>query len=370
MLPRLNISDTVPLETPPASPSASECSWVSSGHNTDAEPCGYTLPVSKKDVPLARNTPDHIKAFMLSEIAGEADHETIIRIWNVSPNLRLDKDLQRNHVQLGDVGYFNRHGTFCTVFNIFMTKKMNLKMHYVPPPYFVPFKTGLRDEYTDLRSFDREYHASKGFERCKEDEKGDCLYSFSSPSVLQPDSPGCTVLITPEGVRIHMINDGYLVRIRQYLREQAESWYRDSDLFGDGPLFNGSLLLVETCYKANIWASAALGAEGYKPGLKARLKQPNLAAKIFNWDVDEPIEVERGSSKPDIVDSIDFGNGWSIAVEISSIWYGSQPRGARSSRGPLPHHAAPKEKRFSFVRLTSRLSQLSFINFKSRPRRP
>ncbi|KAF8902754.1 hypothetical protein CPB84DRAFT_1846125 [Gymnopilus junonius] len=341
------------LDTPPASPTESERSFDCPPWKADdPERRVYTTPVVLKDVPLPHGTPTHVRAYMLADVGSNdwySKDTTVIRLWNTSPNLRLDKKLQKNHVQLGDVGYFTREGGFRTLFNIFMTKKKNRQMHYSPPTYFQPFKRELRDQYTDINRLDKEYHTSEEFKRCREEEKGDCVYSFRSEPVRRLPTPGCAILITPEGLQKHFFNIDYQKDIRLYINHQTESWYRD--LVGDnGPLPNGSLMLVEVCYRANTWASAALVGKKYKPGLHANLKQGERTTKIYHWDSADLIHVDRGSSKPDMVDGIDSGEGRSVAIEVSSIWYGRQPRELGRSRGPRPHSTVT---RFSLSKLSS-----------------
>ncbi|KAH9484557.1 hypothetical protein JR316_0004039 [Psilocybe cubensis] len=221
------------------------------------------------------------------------------------------------------------------MFNIFLSKEENRKLHYYPPKNFVqldiqpdlnlmelPYMTG-----GCHRSVNFSNKADIGFFRLffNRNIESNIAYrnsTFTFESISTPKHPGGGILVLPKGCSKHSLSDRLMnvgSNLRNgYLATFVDSWYEPDNYEDGAPVYeNGSLALIHTSYyQTNVWSAAVLRQKKHRPGQSyAKLTCIDPGAQIYSWEWDShSMETNIGSSSKNVGDI-----KCTVAVQVLSL---------------------------------------------------
>lgn len=153
----------------------------------------------------------------------------------------------------------------------------------------------------------------------------------------------------PEGCSKERI-DSRLVELGQlddYLRRHIDSWYNPASYpFTHPRLPNGSLSLIHTCYKSDLWAAAALPTRNHAPGLSfAEFKRTSPDTRSYSW-----VRYHEHSMATNAGSSIQNAKSinCTVMMEVFSLYHSGE-KSLFSFKG---------ESKFSLLSLRNTLSQI------------
>ncbi|KJA22651.1 hypothetical protein HYPSUDRAFT_1084056, partial [Hypholoma sublateritium FD-334 SS-4] len=225
-------------------------------------------------------------------------------LWFPGPNLSLSIEYRKNGADIGDVGLITSSGGFDFLFNISLPPDHPIHAGHVPgdfaplcPPIraidiFKQFEFGA-DAYLVSSSVKEAHHPAN---------QANLIRGLTFET---KDSEGA-ILTMPQGS--HSIDLRNVKNFRQYLAQNAESWYQyvNSDECGR-EANNGDLRLVTGCDKTKAWGMATFSRSSsesiqqvpfwlnFKPHLET-------SGRTYKWETSGSIEGRTGPSVHEIDD--------------------------------------------------------------------
>ncbi|KAJ7672788.1 hypothetical protein B0H17DRAFT_1243486, partial [Mycena rosella] len=154
------------------------------------------------------------------------------------PQPNLPEEYQRTGISIGDVGRITPEGIFDFFFNIYLPADHPINANV--PEDFSPLPLYSAADVLHLK-FAPGNHVSTPL--------------FSSIFPLSMSAPHGAVLALPHGAHSEKLEN--IGSMRQYVGQNAESWYRHVTGSRGRQLSNGSLYLVTGCEKARSWGMAS-----------------------------------------------------------------------------------------------------------------
>ncbi|KAF5327180.1 hypothetical protein D9619_004392 [Psilocybe cf. subviscida] len=195
-------------------------------------------------------------------------------LWIPEPNCYLPIQYQRKGISIGDVGIITAAGSFDYLFNVLLAHDHPFNAGRVPPG-FAPLLPPLdpSDIRGQLEFRSNSYIASSSVKRTlgNSDDLGTTFHISASEGAI---------LTIPDGALSEDL--GNLVRLRRYMSENVESWYRHANGPRGRELANGDLRLVIGCDKTTAWGMAAFA--NLSQGEDTRLRFKPVGA-TYGWEL-------------------------------------------------------------------------------------
>ncbi|KAF5327182.1 hypothetical protein D9619_004390 [Psilocybe cf. subviscida] len=218
-------------------------------------------------------------------------------LWIPEPNCYLPIQYQRKGISIGDVGIITAAGSFDYLFNVLLTPDHPFNMGRVPPG-FVPLLPLLdpSDIRGQLEFRSNSYIASSSVKRTlgNSDDLGTTFHISASEGAI---------LTIPDGALSEDL--GNLVRLRRYMSENVESWYRHANGPRGRELANGDLRLVIGCDKTAAWGMAAFANLSQGEDTRLRFK---LVGATYGWELHSGTAEVRSGPDPREIRALSAGD--------------------------------------------------------------
>ncbi|PPQ83134.1 hypothetical protein CVT25_003711 [Psilocybe cyanescens] len=316
----------------------------SSSIDVVAAPTPVLKPKSISTGHLAFATPRdkeyaYVENYMKSSILPQENAVHCVPLWN--PSFGFEDGKPARCVQLGDVGYFDKNGTFVSIFNIYLSEDENRQEGFLPPKF---------QQYPELRRilsrtiYSGSTYSGGGFEATANPQ---LLQKFGSSArsvfELKGRCETASAIVVPNGGKLHYLHPLSFKSTEewQYFNANVDEWYKYAKQF-DTSLKNGRLALVTVLFMANNWGIIhchhRLG-EKLQPPLSAVLAskpgemQDSVYMNHYQWYIAEgdatmiakvgPLPDDMHSSGSDSIEPQCFGVGVYSIMKRSSIFSSS-----------------------------------------------
>ncbi|KAF9546375.1 hypothetical protein CPC08DRAFT_379004 [Agrocybe pediades] len=207
-------------------------------------------------------------------------------LWIPEPPYNLPTHYQQMGVSIGDVGVLSPSGSFDFFFNICYSKDHLINSGGVPEG-FKPLDPPLDNlNIRRVQEFDfGSYVASESIEISRRQYSN----SLAADLVFESSAAEGAILTMPNGARSEDVIGTR--RLRGYIAEHIESWYKFIVGVRDCDAENGDILLVTGCDKTDSWGVATFVKSS--EAVKLRF-QPVESSHSYKWEYSGSFDARTG----------------------------------------------------------------------------